>query len=370
MGWRSLLLLLVLSPAAARADQILLKNGQTLEGVIRSEDSTETTLDFGYGTTTLQKTDIASIRRSSLKQRQALERRFLSQAAKSGALTAPAGAKELGRLLDAARRDREAAQDAHREREQLLGEREELEAQSRELKGRQPDLAAALSRANPDGGDYNALVGESNALNAQLQADSYRSEEAGRKLEEGEATVVKYVASYDALRRYASANLARLRADPQDEAAAAFFADASQELSAMAKDFKKETVASKRAGEHLVVDALFNDKVRAPLLVDTGASQTVISPKVAEELGLAGGTVAHAILADGKQVEGKMIMLDTINVGGSRVEKAPVVVLAAPGPAAEGLLGMSFLKNFMVRLDLAGNQLILEGLAPAAASTP
>ena len=180
----------------------------------------------------------------------------------------------------------------------------------------------------------------------------------------------RYVADYDALRRYAAANLARLRAGPRDESAAAFFSDAAQELSDMAKDFKRDAVASHRSGEHLVVDALFNGKVRAPLLVDTGASQTVISPQLAAELGLTGGTAVHTVLADGKTVAGTLIMLDSLAVGSSRVEKTPAVVLAAPGPDAEGLLGISFLKNFLVQLDLAQSRLILEGLAPAAAAKP
>jgi clan AA aspartic protease (TIGR02281 family) len=363
---RRIFLLLLLLPAAAQADQILLKNGRTLEGIIQSEDSAEVTLDIGYGTTTLQKADIASIRRSGAKQRQALKRRFLDQAAAAGAIDAPAGAEKLSRLLEAARHGRESAQDARREREQLWGEQDELEAQIRELKSRQPALAAALAAADPnERRDYNDLVGQVNALNAELQADDFRAEEATRKLAAGEAAALKYIADYEALRRYAAANLARLRADPRDEAAVAFFKEASRELSDMAKDFKKEAVASKRAGGNLVVDALFNGKVMAPLMVDTGATQTVISPKLAAELGLEGGTQVRTILADGKQVEGKMFTLDSIRVGSSRVRKTPVVVLAAPGPVAEGLLGMSFLRNFMVQLDLADSKLILEDFAPA-----
>jgi clan AA aspartic protease (TIGR02281 family) len=371
MGARPLLLVLALLPGSARADQLLLKNGQALEGIIQSEDAAELTLDFGYGTTVLQKADIASIRRSSPKERQALERRFLGRAAKSGAIAPPPGAEGLARLLEAARRGREAAQDAHREREQLLGEQEELAAQSRELRSRQPGLAAALASASPnDRRGYNALVGEVNALNAGLTANAFQSEEAGRKLAAGETAVGKYLGDYNALRRYAAANLKGLRAGPQDEAAKTFFADVDQELSEMAGDFKRDAVASRRVGEHLVVDALFNGKVTEPLLVDTGASQTVISPKVAAELGLEGGQVVHAVLADGRSVEGKLIVLDSLAVGDSRVEKTPVVVLAAPGPQAEGLLGMSFLKNFMFQLDLANKKLILEGLAPAPAAAP
>ncbi|MDD5629789.1 MAG: retropepsin-like aspartic protease, partial [Elusimicrobia bacterium] len=150
----------------------------------------------------------------------------------------------------------------------------------------------------------------------------------------------------------------------RDEAARVFYADVDRELAEMAAEFHKQSVTTRRVGEHLVVEALINGRAAAPLLVDTGASQTVISPKVAAAAGLDGGEVVTATLADGRKVEGRLIVVDSLAVGEARVEKTPVVVLAAPGPDAEGLLGMSFLKNFMFQLDMANGRLVLEGLAP------
>ncbi len=362
-------LVLALSAGPAWADRIVLKNGQSLEGLIQSEDAAEVVLDFGYGTTVLEKADVKSIRRSSARQRRALQRRFLRQAARSGAVAPPKAAEELARLLERARNSREAAQDARRERERLLGRQEGLAAQMRELKGRQPALAAALAQADSNRREYNDLVGRLNALNAQLQADAVESEEAVRKLAVGEAAMDKYVADYAALRRYAGAHLKRLRSGRRDEASAAFFADFESEFADMAKSFKREAVASRRVGEHLIVEALLNDKVRALLLVDTGASQTVISPRVAAELGLEGGAEVTATLADGKQAAGRLYIMDSVSVGASRVGKTPVVVLDAPGPEVDGLLGMSFLRNFVVQLDLPAGKLMLEGLAaPSSAA--
>jgi clan AA aspartic protease (TIGR02281 family) len=364
------LLLLALLPAAARADEVLLKTGRAMEGIIQSETESELTLDFGYGTTVLRKSDIESIRRSSAKQRQALKRRFLGQAAKSGALEPPPGAEELSGLLETARRSREAAQDARREREDLLGRREELVLQARELEKRQPALAAALNSADPRRSDYNSLVGEVNALNAGLQANHFQREEAARKLQEGESAVARYLGDYGALRRCAAASLKGLRAGAADETARAFFEAVDADLAEMAGDFKREAVGSRRHGEHLLVDVTFNGKASAPLLVDTGASQTVISPRLAGELGLEGGEPVETFVADGRKVQGRLIVLDSLAVGQARVEKSPVVVLAAPGPGAEGLLGMSFLKNFMFQLDMPNNRLILESLKPADAGKP
>ena len=74
-------------------------------------------------------------------------------------------------------------------------------------------------------------------------------------------------------------------------------------------------------------------------------------------------------MADGKQAAGRFYIMDSVSVGASRVEKTPVVVLDAPGPEADGLLGMSFLRNFVVQLDLPSGKLILEGLAAPSAAT-
>ncbi len=51
-------LVLALSAGPAWADRIVLKNGQSLEGLIQSEDAAEVVLDFGYGTTVLEKAEI------------------------------------------------------------------------------------------------------------------------------------------------------------------------------------------------------------------------------------------------------------------------------------------------------------------------
>lgn len=364
------LLLLALLPAAARADEVLLKTGRAMEGIIRSETKSELTLDFGYGTTVLRKSDIESITRSSAQQRQALQRRFLGQAAQSGALEPPPGAEELARLLEAARRSREAARDARREREDLLGRQEALALQARELQKRQPGLAADLAAADSRSPGYNSLAAEYNSINAELHANHFQRQETERRLKEGEAAVERYLGGYSALRRRAAADLKRLRAEARDEPARVFFEVMDADLAAMAGDFKREAVGSRRQGEHLIVDATFNGKASAPLLVDTGASQTVISPRLAGELGLEGGQPVETFVADGRKVQGRLIVLDSLAVGEARVEKTPVVVLAAPGPGAEGLLGMSFLKNFMFQLDMPNNRLILESLTPAAPQKP
>jgi len=359
------LLLLALLAGPARADEVLLKNGRSMTGIIQGETKSELTLDFGYGVTVLRKSDVESVRRSSAKERQALKRRFLGQAAQSGALKSPPGAEELSRLLEEARRSREEAQDARCRREELHAQRDELELKIRELKRRQPAVAAALDSADPRGAGYNSVVGEANALGAALQAAHFQYEEAGRKLEEGESATQAYFGRYGELRRYAAAHLKRLRAAAADEEERVFYETADADLAAMARDFKREASSARRLGEHLVVDVLFNGKVSAPMMVDTGASLTMVSPKVADELGLSGGEPVQSTVADGRQVEGRYFLLDSLAVGKSRAEKTPVVVLAAPGPGAEGLLGMSFLKNFMFQLDMPNGRLILESLTPA-----
>lgn len=100
-----------------------------------------------------------------------------------------------------------------------------------------------------------------------------------------------------------------------------------------------------------LVEARLNGETSVRLILDTGATATVLSPAIARRLGLtvrtdppvvvrtAGGTV-HAGLAE----------VGEIDVGGRKAGPLRVVVHDAV-PGADGLLGMNFLGLFRVELD-------------------
>ena len=70
-------------------------------------------------------------------------------------------------------------------------------------------------------------------------------------------------------------------------------------------------------------------------------------------------------LADGSQVEGHHVVLRSLAVGDAREENVDAVVIPRPpSPGVDGLLGMSFLGNFVVSLDGAGGELVLRRFEP------
>jgi len=132
----------------------------------------------------------------------------------------------------------------------------------------------------------------------------------------------------------------------------------------------KLAVMNKESG-HMMVSATLNKKVKVNLILDTGASILALSSKVAVSLGVDTSTppkpadTIDVILADGSKVGARRIILDSVSVQGSEVEKVEAAILPKQATgliAGDGLLGMSFLKKFSFKIDQKNDQLILEKL--------
>jgi aspartyl protease family protein len=101
------------------------------------------------------------------------------------------------------------------------------------------------------------------------------------------------------------------------------------------------------------------------MIVDTGASLISLPWNTALAVGLEPKYQAptiQCVLADGRTVEAKLVTADTVRVGKFTVEKVRCAVLSQELTKAEPLLGLSFLKNFMVKIDAANAKLMLSKL--------
>jgi clan AA aspartic protease (TIGR02281 family) len=123
------------------------------------------------------------------------------------------------------------------------------------------------------------------------------------------------------------------------------------------------TVSLTKIGGSLVVRAMLNQERSAQLIVDTGASMTVLSTQAAIDLGILGTTDNELLIVHtaGGPVQVNMNYLPSLTVGTAQVTKVPVVIHDLPDipEQIEGLLGMSFLKHFLVTLDAEHGRLIL-----------
>lgn len=132
------------------------------------------------------------------------------------------------------------------------------------------------------------------------------------------------------------------------------------------KELQSEEIEVSRRGTHIYVEAVLNNKIRAKLFLDTGASLVILTNKIARHLDLAEkGPTISLILADGKKTKARYVRLKSINVEGAKAENVEAAILLEdinrPG-FFDGLLGMSFLKKFNFKVDRQNNRLILEEL--------
>jgi len=108
------------------------------------------------------------------------------------------------------------------------------------------------------------------------------------------------------------------------------------------------------------VTATINGKRKVRLVLDTGASATLIAKDIVEELDITKGPHLLVGIADGSRVNARQIILETLQVGDAKIPRVKAFTLPTVG---DGLLGMSFLKHFKFKIDPETKTLILEPLA-------
>lgn len=102
----------------------------------------------------------------------------------------------------------------------------------------------------------------------------------------------------------------------------------------------------RRAGGTPVVDVVFNGSQTFEMIVDTGASGTVITPQMAHSLGVRVTGKTTVDTASDRDVEVPLAQVGSLSVGGAQVNNLTVAI---GGPALEiGLLGHDFFGNYDV----------------------
>ncbi len=100
----------------------------------------------------------------------------------------------------------------------------------------------------------------------------------------------------------------------------------------------------RRLGGTPIIEVTFNGTQRFEMIVDTGASGSVITQKIAAALGVVTVGKAKANTASAKAVEFPIGYLDSMEAGGMIVNKVPVAI--AGTELETGLLGHDFFGNY------------------------
>lgn len=110
-----------------------------------------------------------------------------------------------------------------------------------------------------------------------------------------------------------------------------------------------QATIKRRASGTPVIDVTFNGTQRFEMIVDTGASGTMITQQMATALGVVPVAKAKANTASANAVEFPIGYVDSIEVGGAVIKNVPIAI--APSPGLEiGLLGHDFFGNYDVTI--------------------
>lgn len=118
-------------------------------------------------------------------------------------------------------------------------------------------------------------------------------------------------------------------------------------------------VAVSWLGRSAIVPAVLNRTQRGNLMLDTGATNTVISERLASLLSLR-PTRRGLIQTVGGVIPVSVARLESLRVGQAEVTSLPVIVHDfSRDPRVEGLLGMDFLSRYHIGLDAQKRLLVL-----------
>lgn len=124
------------------------------------------------------------------------------------------------------------------------------------------------------------------------------------------------------------------------------------------------SVPLERLGSLFVVTIQLNETRFARLILDTGASHTILSHAIARDLGLFSLRPVESVTMHtvGGSVQADMVQVDSIRIAEAEVRNSIAAIHDLPDvpPDIEGLLGLSVLRQFEVTLDTARNRLYLE----------
>ena len=103
----------------------------------------------------------------------------------------------------------------------------------------------------------------------------------------------------------------------------------------------------RRASGTPVIDVVFNGNKTFEMIVDTGASGTLITQRMATALGVKTVGIARAGIADGSVVEFPIGRVQSIGVGGALIRNVEVAIARQ---MEIGLLGHDFFGNYDVKI--------------------
>jgi clan AA aspartic protease (TIGR02281 family) len=358
-----ILLLMVLT---LRADTIYLKNGRSIDGIVVKETDTELTLDLGVGSMRVKKSSVRKISVAESGENTAIEEKWQREHILHKRHL-PVGMEPLAKEFQALEGRRASANAASRTASGLHRRQEALRKEVSLLQKQYLAVSRKIQWLDPKEKptEYNATIAKNNAISAELRL----KESEDRKIQDELGATSKAMANYlnalsvfDAKFTKAASEEAVIELAP---AYTLFFEEIERRMSSFRSEYRSHGIVTTSRGGSTIVSVVINNSISATMILDTGASLVTISQALADKLKIdtSSARMTRVVLADGKTLNAHNITLSSLQAGSAVAQGIDAVVLPqSPGEGIDGLLGMSFLSRFRVKLDGSSSRLILEEL--------
>jgi clan AA aspartic protease (TIGR02281 family) len=351
--------LICFAAGLAAGDEILLKSGGKVNGIITARENGAVTVNMGFGSTTIDTCDIASIAISPDGERKKLQKQWKNNYPENTRPPLSSVASFVTDLREL-RALRNRAVTRKKDLARLKTEIDSLELVMRAQTGEYPSINAALETLEKkEIVEQVRIVGKANQYNASVQYCRQMVEEKKADYANGNPALLYYIDSLShidkAFAAFSGSNNAGNAAAEIDEIAS--------KLQLLKSEFKTAAIdVTFIKGNNILVEVVINNSKRFFLIVDTGASQVVLSQKCAERLGIAwqSGIPVKVFLANGQEETGFQVMLKSVSLDKFKSTNVSAVIMKnPPGPGVDGLLGMSYLRNYLISIDGINKKLMM-----------
>ena len=123
------------------------------------------------------------------------------------------------------------------------------------------------------------------------------------------------------------------------------------------------TIRVQMNGSSIIVPVVLNGSLKTHMVMDTGATFTTVTPRIAKKLGLRLDRYASRVplMTANGYITAPLTRLTSLKVGSAEVQSLVVAVLNfSSNPQIAGLLGLNFLNQFNTSIDSGSQRLTLD----------
>ncbi len=358
------LIVLIFMATNCLADTVLLKNKDSINGIVIEEEEDSVVIDVGFGTVVLLRAEIESIKKSSEAARARLRKEWQKSHFKS--FPAPtAREQELVDNFEELIYKKRQIRKNNAEKENIA---EKISALRKDTSQLQDELYALsekieAGRNKKDIRKYNFLIVKFNTFSKELKDAVDELDKLQIEHEKASEAVAKYINQFMQLKKLFEKKYENLVAvDTLTLEQKKFYEKIAEKLNKLQQGIRQERIKFARQKGHVVIEAIINDKAGIMMMIDTGATMTVISREVAQRLDIDYDKLKKDVKLTGiggQPLSAKFIILKSIKIGDVRARNVEAVIIKDKTfKDVDGLLGMSFLKKFSFSIDRKKQSLV------------